>query len=61
MGRLIAFFRYLLVRVLKRDGRVRGPMIRGKGKLGPEFPVNENPYDLIFEDLSVLWSIRGGG
>jgi hypothetical protein len=28
--------------------RVTGPMIRGKHKLGPEFPKDENPYDLMF-------------
>ena len=27
---------------------VTGPMIHGKGKLGPAFPVDNNPYDLIF-------------
>jgi hypothetical protein len=25
-----------------------GPLIRCSGKLGPRFPVDENPYDLIF-------------
>jgi hypothetical protein len=28
--------------------RVTGPMVRGKGKLGPRFPTDENPHDLIF-------------
>ncbi len=29
--------------------RVMGPMVklRGRGKLGPRFPVDENPHDLI--------------
>ena len=27
---------------------VTGPMIRGKHKLGPRFPKDENPYDFIF-------------
>ncbi len=27
---------------------VTEPMITGEGKLGPEFPVDENPYGLIF-------------
>lgn len=27
---------------------VTGPMIRRKGKRGPRFPKDENPYDLIF-------------
>ncbi len=26
---------------------VTGPMITGTGKLGPRFPVEENPHDLI--------------
>jgi metal-responsive CopG/Arc/MetJ family transcriptional regulator len=47
--------RSLIVRALeetyteqKKGERVTGPMIRTKGKLGPRFPVDENPYDLIF-------------
>ena len=32
----------------KAGRMVTGPMITGPGKLGPEFPVDENPYDLIF-------------
>jgi hypothetical protein len=32
----------------KKGERVTGPMIRTKGKRGPRFPVDENPYDLIF-------------
>jgi len=31
----------------KRGKRVTGPMVRGKGKLGPRFPVDENPHDLV--------------
>jgi hypothetical protein len=27
---------------------VTGPLIRGSGKLGPAFPVNENPHDIVF-------------
>jgi hypothetical protein len=27
---------------------VTGPLIRRKGKLGPRFPVDENPHDLVF-------------
>jgi metal-responsive CopG/Arc/MetJ family transcriptional regulator len=27
---------------------VTGPMVRGSGKLGPRFPKDENPYDLVF-------------
>ncbi len=47
--------RSLIVRALeqtyaekKKGRRVTGPMVRGKGKLGPRFPVDENPHDLIF-------------
>jgi hypothetical protein len=32
----------------KKGERVTRPLIRTKGKLGPRFPVDENPYDLIF-------------
>jgi hypothetical protein len=32
----------------KKGERVTGPMITGKGKRGPRFPVDENPWDLIF-------------
>jgi len=31
----------------KLGKRITGPMITGKGKLGPRFPVDENPHDLI--------------
>jgi hypothetical protein len=27
--------------------KVTGPLIRNKGKLGPRFPVDENPHDLV--------------
>lgn len=31
-----------------RKGRpVTGPLIRHKGKLGPRFPIDENPHDLV--------------
>jgi hypothetical protein len=26
---------------------VTGPLIRGRGKRGPRFPVDENPHDLV--------------
>jgi hypothetical protein len=49
-----ASIRSLIVRAIeetyaepKRGERVTGPLIRTKGKLGPRFPVDENPYDLI--------------
>jgi hypothetical protein len=32
----------------EKGERVTGPLIRTKGKLGPRFPVDENPHDLIF-------------
>ena len=28
--------------------KVTGPMVRGSGKLGPKFPKDENPHDLVF-------------
>ena len=32
-----------------RKGRpVTGPLIRRSGKLGPRFPTDENPHDLVF-------------
>lgn len=35
--------------VKKRKGKyVTGPMIKGRGKLGPAFPKDENPHDLVF-------------
>lgn len=48
--------RALIVRALeenyapkKKPGKmITEPMIKGKHKLGPKFPVDENPYDLIF-------------
>jgi hypothetical protein len=27
---------------------VAGPLVRGSGQLGPSFPVDENPHDLVF-------------
>ena len=47
--------RSLIVRALeetysepRKGKKVTGPLVRGKGKLGPRFPVDENPHDLIF-------------
>jgi hypothetical protein len=31
----------------KKGTPVTGPMLTGTGKLGPRFPVDENPHDLI--------------
>ncbi|MGD0631256.1 MAG: hypothetical protein ABR987_18150 [Terracidiphilus sp.] len=46
--------RSLIVRALeetysepKKGERVTGPLIWTKGKLGPRFPVDENPHDLV--------------
>jgi hypothetical protein len=47
--------RSLIVRAIEEvyrqpGGRkfVTGPLVRGTGKLGPEFPEDENPHDLVF-------------
>ena len=32
----------------KDHGLVKGPMVKGPGKLGPAFPRDENPHDLLF-------------
>jgi len=32
----------------KQGACVTGPLVKGEGKLGPSFPVDENPHDLIF-------------
>jgi len=47
--------RALIVRALeqtysetKKGALVTGPLIRGAGKLGPKFPKDENPHDLVF-------------
>lgn len=46
--------RSLIVRAIEetyaepKGERVTGPLIRTKGKLGPRFPVDENPWDLVF-------------
>lgn len=47
--------RSLIVRALeqaycqqRKGSYVTGPLIQGKGKLGPAFPTNENPHDLVF-------------
>jgi hypothetical protein len=32
----------------RQGAYVGGPLVRGKGKLGPAFPVDENPPDLVF-------------
>jgi hypothetical protein len=47
--------RSLIVRAIEqvyKDPRERrrltGPVIRGTGRLGPAFPEDENPHDLVF-------------
>ena len=47
--------RALIVRALeqaysqpKKSAYVTGPLITAKGKRGPRFPTDENPYDLFF-------------
>jgi hypothetical protein len=47
--------RSLILRALEQTyqspnwGRyVRGPLVTGSGKLGPAFPKNENPHDVVF-------------
>ena len=31
----------------KKGAYVTGPLIAGKGKRGPRYPVDENPHDLV--------------
>lgn len=47
--------RSLIVRAIEevytdtgKKERLTGPLVRGSGKLGPRFPKDENPHDLIF-------------
>ena len=46
--------RSLIVRAIEKNypetgkgARVTGPLILSKGKRGPRFPIDENPWDLI--------------
>jgi hypothetical protein len=50
-----ASIRALIVRAIeqayserKKGAYVTGPLVRGKGELGPAFPKGENPHDLVF-------------
>jgi hypothetical protein len=50
-----ASIRSLIVRALeqaytepKKGEYVTGPLVTGRGKLGPDFPEDENPHDLVF-------------
>jgi hypothetical protein len=49
-----ASIRALIVRAIeqsyseqKKGEHVTGPLVAGAGKLGPAFPVDENPHDLV--------------
>ena len=33
---------------VKKGNYVTGALVKVKGELGPEFPVDKNPYDLVF-------------
>jgi hypothetical protein len=46
--------RALIVRAIEqtytaevKGDRVMGPLVKGLGKLGPRFPEDENPHDLV--------------
>jgi hypothetical protein len=50
-----ASIRGLIVRAIEekyteahKGAYVTGPPVAAKGKLGPAFPVDENPHDLVF-------------
>jgi hypothetical protein len=50
-----ASIRSLIVRAIeqaysepKKGEYVTGPLVTGSGKLGPTFPEDENPHDLVF-------------
>jgi hypothetical protein len=50
-----ASIRSLIVRAIEeaytdseKGEYVSAPLVRGSGKLGPAFPVDENPHDLVF-------------
>lgn len=50
-----ASIRSLIIRALeqtykepRKAGQVMGPLIKGRGKLGPKFPKDENPHDFVF-------------
>ena len=50
-----ASIRALIIRAIeqaygdrKKGNLVTGPLVRGSGKLGPAFPKDENPHDLVF-------------
>jgi len=50
-----ASIRALIIRAIeqvyterKKGDYVTGPLVTGPGKLGPSFPKDENPHDLVF-------------
>ena len=50
-----ASIRSLIIRAIEQVYRdrasgeyVSGPLVKGNGKLGPRFPKDENPHDLVF-------------
>jgi len=50
-----ASVRSLIIRALeqvyadsRKGQRLLGPPVAGSGKLGPAFPENENPHDVVF-------------
>jgi hypothetical protein len=50
-----ASIRSLIIRAIeqvcsepKKGEYVTGPLVTGQGELGPAFPENENPHDLVF-------------
>ena len=55
IGRSGASIRSLIARAIeqaysepKKGEYVTGPLVTGPGKLGPAFPEDENPHDLVF-------------
>ena len=32
----------------RKSAPVTGPLVSGRGKLGPQFPKDENPHELVF-------------
>ena len=47
--------RSLIIRALEQTYRmpkagqaVKGPFVKGPGRLGPDFPTDENPHDIVF-------------
>lgn len=54
-GRTGSSIRSLIIRAIeqtygiqKQGGYVTGALVKTRGKLGPGFPVDENPHDIVF-------------